>query len=55
ERTENNSAKRKSRKAANKAKNSTESDSKTLPNLFHQQRQMTAQRSRILSRLLLEL
>ncbi len=56
ERTEQNSAKRKLKKAANQsAKHAAESDSKQLPNLFHQQRQTTAQRSRILSRLLLEL
>lgn len=59
ERTEKNSAKRKSKKAANRstkdAKGASESASNHLPNLFHQQRQTTAQRSRILSRLLLEL
>lgn len=59
ERTDKNSAKRKSKKAANQptkdAEGAIESASKHLPNLFHQQRQTTAQRSRILSRLLLEL
>ena len=49
---------RKSDKAANKSKNSTNdvlSPAKVIPNLFHQQRQAQAQRSRILGRLLLEL
>ncbi|WP_250163465.1 hypothetical protein [Psychrobacter sp. WY6] len=46
------------RKAKKAAKSTIESDSvssKEIPNLFHQQRQLQAQRSRILSRLLLEL
>ena len=59
ERTNERSEQRKIKKAANKsAKSNAESDSvnsKELPNLFHQQRQMQAQRARILSRLLLEL
>ena len=53
---------RKSDKAANKSKNSISNPaddaslpSKVIPNLFHQQRQAQAQRSRILGRLLLEL
>ena len=59
ERTNERSEQRKIKKAANKsAKSNAESDSvnsKELPNLFYQQRQMQAQRARILSRLLLEL
>lgn len=62
ERTNERSEQRKNKKAA-KANESAKSpnatiesvNSKELPNLFHQQRQMQAQRSRILSRLLLEL
>lgn len=47
---------RKIEKAANKNKaNETTIVSENIPNRFHQQRQATAQRSRILSRLLLEL
>ncbi|WP_201587501.1 methyltransferase [Psychrobacter jeotgali] len=53
ERTNERSEQRKRKKAANK--NKSESDHNQLPNLFHQQRQMQAQRSRLLSRLLLEL
>ncbi|MGP5502355.1 methyltransferase [Psychrobacter faecalis] len=59
ERTNERSEQRKIKKAANKpAKSKAESDSlnsKEIPNLFHQQRQLQAQRARILSRLLLEL
>lgn len=62
ERTNERSEQRKIKKAA-KANESAKSpnamsesvNSKELPNLFHQQRQMQAQRARILSRLLLEL
>ncbi|WP_435979592.1 methyltransferase [Psychrobacter sp. DM4] len=44
------------RSALRKAKKTAKSpESKAIPNLFHQQRQVTAQRARILSRLLLEL
>ena len=56
------SEQRKSNKAASNSKNTINnpaddalSPAKVIPNLFHQQRQATAQRSRILSRLLLEL
>lgn len=56
------SGQRKSDKAASKSKNTisnfaddTSSPAKVIPNLFHQQRQAQAQRSRILGRLLLEL
>ena len=50
------SEQRKIEKAANKNKaNETTMVSENIPNRFHQQRQATAQRSRILSRLLLEL
>ena len=59
ERTNERSEQRKIKKAANKtAKSKAEFDSlnsKKIPNLFHQQRQLQAQRARILSRLLLEL
>nr|WP_317200467.1 methyltransferase [uncultured Psychrobacter sp.] len=51
DRTNERSALRKAKKSAKSA----ESESKAIPNLFHQQRQVTAQRARILSRLLLEL
>ena len=44
---------RQEKKAANKS--NIKPDNQALPNLFHQQRQITAQRSRLLSRLLLEL
>ena len=44
------------RKSAQAAKvNRSSADPKHIPNLFHQQRQVQAQRSRLLSRLLLEL
>lgn len=56
------SEQRKSDKAARKSQNTTgnptdgtSSPAKVIPNLFHQQRQAQAQRSRILGRLLLEL
>lgn len=55
------SEQRKSSKAANKAAKSGKANaessaaSKIIPNLFHQQRQAQAQRSQLLSRLLLEL
>ena len=61
ERTNERSEQRKMKKAANKSaksnKTAVESSEtpKDIPNLFHQQRQIQAQRSRILSRLLLEL
>ena len=61
ERTNERSEQRKIKKAANKPakSNKTAAESsetpKDIPNLFHQQRQIQAQRSRILSRLLLEL
>ena len=57
ERTNERSEQRKIKKAANKSAKSPESTSESvaIPNLFHQQRQIQAQRSRILSRLLLEL
>lgn len=51
ERTEQRSEKRRLSKAASQSIEK----SKDIPNLFHQQRQTTAQRSRLLSRLLLEL
>lgn len=54
ESTEQRSAKRKLKKAAQQRCESI-SKAKEIPNLFHQQRQTTAQRSRLLSRLLLEL
>ena len=59
ERTNERSEQRKIKKAA-KANESAQSpnsaiESVVIPNLFHQQRQMQAQRARILSRLLLEL
>ena len=46
---------RKIKKAANKSAADKSVSPKEIPNLFHQQRQLQAQRSRILSRLLLEL
>lgn len=50
------SEQRKRSKAANKNKSSELTDEAlVIPNLFHQQRQAQAQRSRVLSRLLLEL
>lgn len=61
ERTNERSEQRKIKKAANQSAKSSKTaaepleTSKHIPNLFHQQRQMQAQRSRILSRLLLEL
>lgn len=57
ERTNERSEQRKMKKVANKSAKSPESTSESvaIPNLFHQQRQIQAQRSRILSRLLLEL
>jgi len=61
ERTNERSEQRKIKKAANQSaksnKTAVESSelSKDIPNLFHQQRQIQAQRARILSRLLLEL
>ena len=61
ERTNERSELRKMKKAANQSaksnKNVDKSSelSKDIPNLFHQQRQLQAQRARILSRLLLEL
>ena len=57
DRTNERSEQRKMKKAANKSAKSSASTTESLgiPNLFHQQRQMQAQRSRILSRLLLEL
>lgn len=57
DRTNERSEQRKIKKAANKSAKSSASTTESLaiPNLFHQQRQMQAQRSRILSRLLLEL
>ena len=57
ERTNERAEQRKMKKAANKSAKSSASTTESLaiPNLFHQQRQMQAQRSRILSRLLLEL
>ena len=61
ERTNERSEQRKIKKAANQSANSNKTAaesselSKDIPNLFHQQRQIQAQRARILSRLLLEL
>ncbi|MGO1966489.1 MAG: methyltransferase [Moraxellaceae bacterium] len=52
DRTNERSELRKMKKAANKPNTTSV---KGIPNLFHQQRQLQAQRSRILSRLLLEL
>jgi len=52
DRTNERSELRKMKKAANKP---NAANVKGIPNLFHQQRQLQAQRSRILSRLLLEL
>ncbi len=50
------SQQRKSAKAAKAAKvKPSSADPKHIPNIFHQQRQVQAQRSRLLSRLLLEL
>ncbi|SLJ83290.1 methyltransferase [Psychrobacter sp. DAB_AL43B] len=55
DRTNERSEQRKLKKAANKSAANKSVTPKEIPNLFHQQRQMQAQRSRILSRLLLEL
>lgn len=55
DRTNERSELRKIKKAANKSAANKSVTAKEIPNLFHQQRQMQAQRSRILSRLLLEL
>ena len=55
DRTNERSELRKIKKAANKSAANKSITAKEIPNLFHQQRQMQAQRSRILSRLLLEL
>ena len=55
DRTNERSELRKVKKAANKSAADKLVAPKEIPNLFHQQRQMQAQRSRILSRLLLEL
>jgi methylase of polypeptide subunit release factors len=61
ERTNERSEQRKIKKAANQSAKSNKNVDKSLeiskdiPNLFHQQRQIQAQRARILSRLLLEL
>jgi methylase of polypeptide subunit release factors len=55
DRTNERSELRKAKKAAKSTTESGSSNSKEIPNLFHQQRQLQAQRSRILSRLLLEL
>ena len=57
ERTNERAEQRKMKKAANQSAKSSASTTESLaiPNLFHQQRQMQAQRARILSRLLLEL
>ncbi|MGO1250721.1 methyltransferase [Psychrobacter sp.] len=52
DRTNERSELRKMKKAANKPNTA---NVKSIPNLFHQQRQLQAQRSRVLSRLLLEL
>ncbi len=54
ERTNERSEQRKKKKTANKSGQS-QPVSLVIPNLFHQQRQLQAQRSRILSRLLLQL
>ena len=55
DRTNERSELRKIKKAANKSAADKSVAPKEIPNLFHQQRQIQAQRSRILSRLLLEL
>ena len=61
DRTNERSEQRKIKKAANQSAKSSKTaaepleTSKHIPNLFHQQRQIQAQRARILSRLLLEL
>ena len=58
ESTEQRSEQRKLKKVANQAaklNSASIAEAKQIPNLFHQQRQTTAQRSRLLSRLLLEL
>ena len=55
DRTNERSELRKAKKAAKSTTEPDSSNSKEIPNLFHQQRQLQAQRSRILSRLLLEL
>ncbi len=55
DRTNERSELRKIKKAANKSTANKSVAPKEIPNLFHQQRQLQAQRSRILSRLLLEL
>ena len=55
DRTNERSELRKIKKAANKSAADKSVAPKEIPNLFHQQRQLQAQRSRILSRLLLEL
>ena len=55
DRTNERSELRKIKKAANKTAANKSVTPKEIPNLFHQQRQLQAQRSRILSRLLLEL
>ena len=55
DRTNERSELRKIKKAANKSAADKSVSPKEIPNLFHQQRQLQAQRSRILSRLLLEL
>lgn len=55
DRTNERSELRKIKKAANKSAANKSVVPKEIPNLFHQQRQLQAQRSRILSRLLLEL
>ena len=55
DRTNERSEQRKVKKAANKSSADKSLSAKEIPNLFHQQRQLQAQRSRILSRLLLEL
>lgn len=55
DRTNERSELRKIKKAANKSAADKSVTPKEIPNLFHQQRQLQGQRSRILSRLLLEL
>lgn len=55
DRTNERSELRKIKKVANKSAANKSVTPKEIPNLFHQQRQLQAQRSRILSRLLLEL
>ena len=56
ERADERSKQRKIGKAANKTANAdSSSEPEKIPNLFHQQRQVQAQRARLLSRLLLEL